>query len=118
MQWKFKVKRPFNGHTTVIKLAKGMGYGFYKERLLLSVHNSNIQRTNLGQYQGSHRKVEKNLAYSEKSFFNLQAQKNGYLIFFILYFISIFIFLTRRKTTEALIDTVSNYLDLLPEMPR
>ena len=37
-------------------------------------------------------------------------------IFFI--FIVIFILLTRRKTMEALIRRVSNYPDLLPEMPR
>ena len=50
MQWKFKVKRLFNGHMTVIKLPKGMSDGFYTKRLLLSVHNnSNIQKPNLGQ---------------------------------------------------------------------
>ena len=34
------------------------------------------------------------------------------------YFISIFILLTRRKAMEPLIHRVSNYPDLLPEMPR
>ena len=38
--------------------------------------------------------------------------------FFIFIFISIFILLTRRKATEALIHRVSNYPDLLPEMSR
>ena len=33
-------------------------------------------------------------------------------------FISIFILLTRRKATEALIHRVSNYPDLLPEIPK
>ena len=42
--------------------------------------------------------------------------ENIFLLFFI--FISIFILLTRRKATEALIHRVSNYPDLLPEMPR
>ena len=37
---------------------------------------------------------------------------------FIFYFISIFILLTRRKATEALMHRVGNYPDLLPEMPR
>ena len=41
--------------------------------------------------------------------------KNFYYYF---YFISIFILLTRRKATEALIHRVGNYPDLLPEMPR
>ena len=34
------------------------------------------------------------------------------------YFISIFILLSCRKVTEALIHRVSNHPDLLPEMPR
>ena len=38
--------------------------------------------------------------------------------FFFFIFISIFILLTRRKATEALIHRVDNYPDLLPEMPR
>ena len=42
---------------------------------------------------------------------------NTYFYFF-LYFISIFILLTRRKATEALIHRVGNYPDLLPEIPR
>ena len=37
---------------------------------------------------------------------------------FLFYFISIFILLTRRKATEALIHRVGNYPDLLPEMLR
>ena len=37
---------------------------------------------------------------------------------FLRFFFSIFILLTRRKPTEALIHRVSNYPDLLPEMPR
>ena len=39
-------------------------------------------------------------------------------IIYLFYFISIFILLTRRKATEALIGRVDNYSDLLPEMPR
>ena len=44
------------------------------------------------------------------------------IITYLMYYyyvsrISIFIFLTRRKATEALIHRVSNYPDLLPEMP-
>ena len=35
-----------------------------------------------------------------------------------IYLISIFILLTRRKATEALIHRVGNYPDLLPEVPR
>ena len=38
------------------------------------------------------------------------------LIYYL--FISIFILLTRRKATEALIRRVSNYPDLLPKIPR
>ena len=41
-----------------------------------------------------------------------------FILFFFLSFISIVILLTRRKATEALIHRVSNYPDLLPEMPR
>ena len=41
-----------------------------------------------------------------------------YFIYLFIYFISIFIFLTRRKATEALIHRVGNYPDLLLEMPR
>ena len=41
----------------------------------------------------------------------------AYIISFI-YFISIFILLTRRKATEELIHRVGNYPDLLPEIPR
>ena len=37
---------------------------------------------------------------------------------FFLYLISIFILLTHRKVTEALIHRVGNYPDLLLEMPR
>ena len=37
---------------------------------------------------------------------------------FFIYFISIFILLTRRKAMEALIHRASNYPDLLPNMPR
>ena len=37
---------------------------------------------------------------------------------FHLYSISIFILLTRRKATEALIHRVGNYPNLLPEIPR
>ena len=37
---------------------------------------------------------------------------------FIFYFISIFILLTHRKATEALMHRVGNYPDLLPEIPR
>ena len=41
-------------------------------------------------------------------------------IYLFIYFISIFILLTRRKATEALILRVGNYPDLilLPEIPR
>ena len=39
-------------------------------------------------------------------------------IFYFFYFISIFILLTRRKATEALIHRIGNYPDLLPEIPR
>ena len=39
-------------------------------------------------------------------------------LFIYFYFISIFILLTRRKATEALIHRVGNYPDLLPEIPR
>ena len=41
-----------------------------------------------------------------------------FLLYFYYFFISIFILLTRRKATEALIHRVSNYPDLLPEIPR
>ena len=43
-----------------------------------------------------------------------------YTEYFVCYFIYIFIFLTHRKATEALLlrVRVSNYPDLLPEMPR
>ena len=43
-----------------------------------------------------------------------------FAFFFILfyYFISIFILLTCRKAAKAQIHRVSNYPDLLPEMPR
>ena len=34
------------------------------------------------------------------------------------HFISIFIFLTRRKATEMLIYKASNFPDLLPKMPK
>ena len=37
---------------------------------------------------------------------------------YFFYFISIFILLTRRKATEALIHRISNYPDLLLEIPR
>ena len=37
---------------------------------------------------------------------------------YLFYFISMFILLTRRKATEALIHRVGNYSDLLPEIPR
>ena len=40
------------------------------------------------------------------------------LFYLFIYFISIFILLTCRKATEALIHRVGNYPDLLPEMPR
>ena len=46
------------------------------------------------------------------SAFALQTKKT------IVFFVSIFILLTRRKATEALIHRVSNDPDLLPEMPR
>ena len=36
----------------------------------------------------------------------------------LFYFISVFILMTSRKATETLINRVSNYPDLLPEMPR
>ena len=49
--------------------------------------------------------------------FQSKLQRYIYLFYFI-YFISIFILLTRRKATEALIHSVGNYLDLLPEIPR
>ena len=45
-----------------------------------------------------------------------KTKRCGYFIYF--YFISIFILLTRRKATEALIHRVGNYPDLLPEIPR
>ena len=38
--------------------------------------------------------------------------------FYFFYFISVFILLTCRKATEALIHRVGNYPDLLPEIPR
>ena len=41
-----------------------------------------------------------------------------FILFFYFYFISIFILLTRRKATEALIHRVGNYPDLLLEIPR
>ena len=41
--------------------------------------------------------------------------RNFYLFYFVL---SIFILLTRRKATEALMHRVGNYPNLLPEMPR
>ena len=47
-----------------------------------------------------------------------KTQKNATLFILFIYFISIFILLTRRKATEALIHRVGNYPDLLPEMPR
>ena len=40
------------------------------------------------------------------------------IYYYFIYFISIFILLTRRKATEVLIRRVSNYPNLLPEMPR
>ena len=36
----------------------------------------------------------------------------------LFFFISIFVLLTRRKATEALIHKVGNYPDLVPEIPR
>ena len=45
-------------------------------------------------------------------------QKAEIYIYFFVYFISIFILLTRRKATGALIHRVDNYPDLLPQMPR
>ena len=43
---------------------------------------------------------------------------NIVFIYLFIYFISIFILLTRRKATEELIHRVGNYPDLLPEIPR
>ena len=40
------------------------------------------------------------------------------LNFYFIYFISIYILLTHMKATEALIHRISNYPDLLSEMPR
>ena len=40
------------------------------------------------------------------------------LSYFFLFFFSTFILLTRRKATGAIIRRVTNYLDLLTEMPR
>ena len=40
------------------------------------------------------------------------------LIFIFIYFISIFILLSRRKATEALTRMVGNYPNLLSEIPR
>ena len=48
--------------------------------------------------------------------YQIKHQMMIFLLFF--YFISIFILLSCRKATEALIHRVSNYPDLLPEMPR
>ena len=42
--------------------------------------------------------------------------ENGKIIYFFIYFISIFILLTHRKAMEALIHRASNYLDLLLEI--
>ena len=51
-----------------------------------------------------------------------QAFSSAYFIrcltYILFYFISIFILLTCRKATEALIHRVGNYPDLLPEIPR
>ena len=65
---------------------------------------------------------------SQKSFFHIETllhfcdyqalQFRLLLSIFFIYFISIFILLTRRKATEALIHKVSNYPDLLPEITR
>ena len=49
------------------------------------------------------------------TFFSFQRKK---LYTYVVYFISIFIFLIPRKATEALIYRASNYPNLLPEMPR
>ena len=40
------------------------------------------------------------------------------LFIHLIFYISIFILLTRKKATEALICRVRNYPDLLPKMPR
>ena len=61
------------------------------------------------------RKKVKNTALGDEDTVLFQLGKS--LLLFIL-FISIFILLTCRKATEALINRVSNYLDLLSEMPR
>ena len=42
----------------------------------------------------------------------------GVVQYLSIYFISIFILLTRRKATEALIHMVSNYPDLLPKISK
>ena len=42
----------------------------------------------------------------------------AFILFYFIYFISIFILLTHGKATEALIHRVGNHPDLLPEIPR
>ena len=60
----------------------------------------------------------KNHENNDKNNITLQIINNYKSYFFIFIFMSIFILLTRRKATEALIRRVGNYPDLLPEMPR
>ena len=51
-------------------------------------------------------------------FLNHPLRKKKLQKIYFLIFISMFILMTRRKATEALIHRVSNYHDLLPKMPR
>ena len=46
------------------------------------------------------------------------ALTNGRFLYLFFYFILLFILLTRKKVTEALIHKVTNYLNLPPEMPK
>ena len=56
---------------------------------------------------------KRNKEITKDNILNIQQLYN-----YFFYFISIFILLTRRNAMEALIHRVSNYPDLLPEMPK
>ena len=58
------------------------------------------------------------ICHKTKSIINASLVRALFYFFYLFYFISICIFLTRRKATEALIHRVGNYPDLLPEIPR